>query len=92
MNKPFNFYSDCVNIPQSEVVQLIEMIDNSQSISYKTFIKHCNCFDIFKSLGYVINGNGLKISNDYCVNFNKSKFRGKTCYFFKWSAIEFIFI
>lgn len=34
---------------------------------------------------------GLRMSKDFAVSYWRSKYKGKTCYYFRWSAIEHIF-
>lgn len=90
--KKFKFYVNCVSIPSNQVDDLIDMIDAEHQITYQTFIKNCDCLNMFKALGYCIRGNDLKIKNDFNVSFHKSKFIGNTCYYFRYSAIEHIYL
>ena len=44
-------------------------------------------------LGYETDpGQGLTMKRDYHVGYYVSEFRGETCYYVKWSAIEHIFV
>lgn len=92
----FQFYSSCVNWPRSDVTHgLIPMIADSRGISRETFLKHVCREDlqgIEESLGYDSHWkHGLTMAGDWAVSYHKSKLHGETVYFFKHSAIEYVF-
>jgi hypothetical protein len=93
------FYCNCVNWPRDDVHAeggLCDMIDGARTISRATFCKHVDRNereDLERSLGYAINGRAgeLTIARDYHVSYHRSTLHGKRVYFFKHSAIEFVF-
>jgi len=91
----YQFYNDCVNWPKRDVAALTDMIDSSIDITRKTFLKHVgylNVAPIEAQLGYVSHWKqGLTMAGDWHISYHRSKLRGKRVYFFKWSAIEFVF-
>ena len=93
----YQFYSDCVSWPGDAFApdSLCYMIDNSVDISRKTFLKYINrdeLKNIEESLGYSQHHKqGLIMANDYHVSYHRSKVYGKRCYYFRHSAIEYVF-
>jgi hypothetical protein len=65
------------------------MVDNSREITSQTFFKHVDRKEVEDLLGY---DRHLRISQDYYVQYFKSKYAGKPCYYVVHSAIEYIFI
>jgi hypothetical protein len=87
----YHYYNYCVNWEQKKVNALCDMIDNAKEITRKTFCKHVNkneLAELEEQLGY---GSYLKMKNDYHVNYYRSKLFGKTVYYFRQSAIEYVF-
>jgi len=99
MPKDYDFYCSCVNWPAEDVHAeggLIDMIDNAKDITRDTFVRHISNFSLHeleRSLGYAPSDphSTLTMANDYHVSYHKSKLHGKTVYFFKHSAIEYVF-
>lgn len=92
----FQFYSSCVNWPRMDVdAGLIPMIEESRDITRSTFLRHVDrdeLAELERSLGYENHPRqGLTMAADYCVSYHKSKLHGETVYFFKHSAIEYVF-
>lgn len=91
----YSFYGDCVGWPEDKVNDLTEMIDSAIDISGKTFLKHVNRDDLKAlevALGYSTHPKqGLTMAGDCHVSYHRSKVFGKRCYFFKHSAIEYVF-
>lgn len=88
----FKFITRCVEANGDDIT---EMTEQSKDITAATFKKHCEWVEIAESLGYHT-GNGkpkntLRLENDYAVKFCKSTYQGKPCYYFVWSAIEYVF-
>lgn len=51
--------------------------------------QHCADIDgVFASLGY---GEELKASEDWHISYHRSEYNGLSCFYFVWSAYEFIF-
>jgi len=46
-----------------------------------------------RSLGYEtrVGYHGLRLGKDYAATFHRSTWKGETCYYVRWSAIEYIF-
>ena len=89
---PYEFYSDCVGWPRSKVNDLIECVDRARSITYQTFCKNVGIEAVKEFEQYHGYDRFLRLKDDWAVSFNKSKIFGKTCYFIKWSGIEYVWI
>ncbi len=94
----FKFFNNCVNWDLRDVHRsggLCDMIDAATVISRKTFLKHVDresIQEIEKSLGYTLNARqGLTMAGDYHVSFHRSKLHGRRVYYFRHSAIEYVF-
>lgn len=85
----FQFVTDCV----SSTCELItDMVDSSREITYKTFFKYVSLSEVANMLGYETDPRkGLTIKNDWHVGYYKSVYRGKPCYYVRWSGIEYVF-
>lgn len=95
----FAYYTNCVHWPLNDVHNtggLIEMIDNAQDIQRKTFVSHVDQKDLHmleKALGYETHHRrGLTMAADWHVSYHKSKLHGHTVYYFRHSAIEYVFV
>ena len=73
------FYSDCVSWPKSKVNLLDAIIDEAITITRKTFLKHTHSPEYEEMI------------NDNCTDFYRSKLLGVRVYYFRHSAIEYIF-
>ncbi len=91
MKKEYSFFTSCVGYPQNKVNDLYNMIDAAIDIKPKTFFQYVDRKEVEQMLGYDKIKDVLKIDEDYSVSFHRSKFKGKRCYYVRWSAIEFIF-
>jgi len=74
---------------------LISMIDNSIEITRRTFLSKVDR-DEFENLtsrlGYSLHLKwGLTMKDDFHVTYHRSKLRGERVYYFRHSAIEYIF-
>ena len=71
------------------------MIDRAIEVSRRTFLKHVHRDDLGELealLGYEDHPRrGLTMAGDYHVSYHRSKLHGKTVYYFKHSAIEYVF-
>jgi len=90
MAKSFNnFLGNCIGLNGDSINR---MKDDSVSITRKTFLKYVP-YSIMKdmetSLGY---DNNLRMASDWHVSYHKSTYKGRPCYYFCWSAIEYIFV
>jgi hypothetical protein len=90
----YNFYSNCVNWP-GKVADLSQMIDNNIDITRRTFLQYVNreeLAEIERDLSYEKHpSQGLTMAGDYHVSYHRSKLRGKRVYYFRHSAIEYVF-
>lgn len=83
----------CVECSQSDVPDLHDMCNRGREISYKTFAHRVDISKVAQKLGYVVRPDqkGLRLSQDWCVRFYRSMWKGRPCYYMNWSAIEYIF-
>ena len=94
----YNFYSDCVSWPEPAEKEggLMDMIDNAIDITRKTFLQHINREDLQileDALSYSKHPRqGLTMAADWAVSYHRSKLHGKRVYYFRHSAIEYVFI
>ena len=92
----YHFFSSCVAWPYERVDALHEIIDNAIDITRNTFLKHVDregLKEIEESLGYESHpAKGLTMAGDYHVSYARSSINGYRVYFFKHSAIEYVFI
>lgn len=90
----YKFHSDCVSWPHGQRT-LRAIIDNARSITRRTFLQHVDraqLSDIEANLGFAKHPRqGLTMAADWAVTYHRSRLRGKTVYYFRSSAIEFIF-
>ncbi len=82
----FHYKICCVDAPNGKVIN--DMVDIAKQIKINTFFRHVSRKEVSELLGY---DKYLKISQDYCVSFWKSKFMGEPCYYVEHSRIEYIY-
>ena len=91
-----SYYSACVNWPRDAVLSLHRMIERNLEVSRRTFLKHVDRGELARleaSLGYTDHPKrGLTMAADWHVTYHRSKVFGKTCYYLRWSAIEYVFV
>ncbi len=95
----FTYKTNCVNYPDTYQTQDIEplhdMIDNAIDITRETFLQHVDRQDLLTqelNLSYSAHWKqGLTMSADWAVSYHRSKLFGKRVYYFRQSAIEYIF-
>jgi hypothetical protein len=87
----FQYLTCCVN---SDAKSIGDMVDAAIDITYRTMMKHCpGLIDWAVSVGYVRHpSQGLTLKGDWAVSYHRSKYRGRRCYYVRWSAIEYIFV
>jgi hypothetical protein len=91
----YRFSHTCVDTPESDVPELSRMIGEAVDISRGTFMQHCgeSAREVFRQLGYAGHPKqGLTAAADFHISYHRDTWYGKRCYFFRWSAIEHIFI
>ena len=89
----FRFLTNCVGVPKPDVPDLISMIDEAVKITRRTFLKYADRGQLARlehDLGYF--KGGLTMAKDCHVSYHRSTYKGKRCYYFRHSAIEYIFI
>jgi hypothetical protein len=90
------YYNNCVNWDRDDVDAeggLCEMVDNAIDITRSTFLKHVDrdsLQEVERNLGYPMGR--LRMSGDFAVQYYRSKLHDTTVYFFKHSAIEYVFL
>jgi hypothetical protein len=93
--KRYTYYRDCVSWPREDVHEtggLCDMIASANTITRRTFLKHVSKADM-KQLEDVFGyDRTLPMARDWHVSYHRSKLHGKRCYFFKHSAIEYVFV
>ena len=94
----FRYFNNCVNWDREDVWNpggLSDMIDSGLDIGRQTFLKHVSrgsLRDVERNLGYEAHPKqGLTMAADWHVSYHRGKLHGETVYFFKHSAIEYVF-
>lgn len=87
------FVTNCVGSTAREITP---MVDAAKDITRRTFRKHVDTQELLGielSLGYAHHPKrGLTMAGDWSVSYHKSTFKGRPCWFFRWSAIEYVFV
>lgn len=92
MTARLTFQRCCVGWPREFVPDLSAMIDQAETITRRTFLRHCDPASIAADLGYSAHpAQGLTMAGDWAVSYHRSTYRGARVYFFAWSAIEHVF-
>jgi hypothetical protein len=99
MTARYHFLARCVEWPAADVNAeggLCDMIAQAVSISRESFARHTDPAErriIESNLGYSIHGSPYRLTmgKDPHVTYHRSLLHGVRCYFFKWSAIEYVF-
>jgi len=89
----YQYYCNCVDWPREDVNALTEMIDKERAISRRVFVTHVRRSDLLcleRLMGYTMGT--LTMAGDWHVQYYKSKYKGNTAYYFKHSAIEYVFL
>ena len=90
------FFCNCVGWDRDDVPSLHDMIEAERDITRRTFLRHVNKEDqaeLELRLSYApyARGSILTMCRDYAVSYHRSKLHGSTVYYFKHSAIEYVF-
>ena len=87
------FLTDCVH---SDGPSINAMTAVAKPITFRTMMRVVGEAFINKQweLGYDTyrKRGGLRMSKDFAVSYFKSVYQGRPCYYFRWSAIEHIFV
>lgn len=96
--KRMHYFDNCVGWNPKDVWNkggLSDMIDNATDVSRKIFLKHIDLKEIetmAENMGYAAHyKNGLTMAGDYAISYHRSKLHGKRVYYFRHSAIEYVF-
>jgi len=97
--RKYRYYKSCVDFSVAEANRpdgLISMIDKNIEITRRTFLSKVyrdEFEDLSSRLGYSLHKKwGLTMKDDFHVTYHRSQLRGKRVYYFRHSAIEYIFI
>jgi len=89
------FLCNCVDTCRADVAALHEMINGAKDITRRTFLQHVDRDDmetLEAELGYASHpSRGLTMAADWHVSYHRSHWNGRTCYYFRWSGIEYYF-
>lgn len=93
MAKKWYFHTTCIH---SDGKSITDMQGVAKDITYRTLRKHLGdeLTGQEKILGYDTGyeRGGLRMSNDWAVQFKSSTYQGKPCLYFAHSHIEYIFL
>ena len=89
------YLTNCIG---SDGASIQHMTDIARDITRKTFLQYVDRASLTaleQELGYALptarNGE-LTMARDWHVSYHKSVYRGRRCVYFRWSAIEHIFV
>lgn len=86
-------YLGCVNdIFHEDREAFYDMVDRGHEIEAEEFDELCHGLDEFATVRGYDECPGLDIRSDYGVTFYKSKYRGETCAYIRWSGYEYVWI
>ena len=86
------YLSDCVGWPRGKVDHLNEMIDDAMDVTRRTFLKHVDRDELAALEAYLGYTRDFHMASDWHVSYHRSKLCGFTVYYFRQSAIEYVFI
>lgn len=89
------YIGSCVTVGDTPegLENLNRMVEDSQAITYRTMLKHCDLLPFAACMGYDKHPNqGLTLKNDWHVGYYKSHWGNKVCYYLVHSAIEYIWV
>jgi hypothetical protein len=89
--RKFQYLTNCVG---SDGPSITAMQEQSREVTRKTFQRHVEGLsEIEQRFGYFQHpSQGLTMKNDWHVRYYKSVYRGRPCYYFDHSRIEYIFV
>lgn len=95
---PYRYYRSCVSWPDADVNAddgLCAMVDAARDITRRTLALHVDADqlrELERALGYSHPpAPGMSMADDYHVSYHRSRLHGRRVYFFKHSAIEYVF-
>ena len=91
MMKKTEYIGCCVSLPAGFIH---ELVDNMRYIQYTTVVRHVSCeqlSDAFPQYDWKgRKGNGLRLEDDFAVQFGTSTVKGRKYYVVIHSSIEYI--
>lgn len=92
MAADYRYACNCTDLNDGRPIH--EMVEAAVDVTYRTVLKHClGLLDWAVQQGYSRHPNqGLTLKADWAVSFHKSTFKGRPCYYVRWSAIEYIWV
>ena len=94
----FRFLCSCVDWPPNDIDTeggLSDMIQDARDITRRTFLLHVDrdeLRNVEQSLSYSEHpSQGMTMAGDWHVSYHRSKLHGRTVYYFRHSAIEYVF-
>lgn len=91
--KRYRFETTCVTARGKDILRMREL---AETVTYRTFLSHC--FDVLpyaRGLGYaraVHQGSGITLKRDWHVDYYRSLYQGRPCYYLVHSGIEHIWV
>lgn len=89
------YLCSCVDLTQqTDIDGLTKMIEVAQEVKYETMLSRCQgLLDWALKHQYEMDRrHGLTLRQDWHVSYYKSTILGESCFFLRWSAIEFIWV
>jgi hypothetical protein len=89
MTKKYKYRTNCVDSDDSEAITT--MVDSSKDTTFESFAKNCDYIPTADKLGYVSGATPRRMHQDRHVTYRKSRYKGKLCFYFAHSGIEYVF-
>ena len=90
--KRYHYKTSCVN---STAEAINSMTEQATDVTLATLRRHCvGLREWEEAMKYDVGNQrgGLRLKNDWAVNFHKSIYEGKPCYYIQHSRIEYIWV
>ena len=91
MTRPV-YCNNCVSWPRRYVADLTDLCDSARDIKRETFLRRVGAeatAALERSLGY--SRTGLRMADDWHVQYRTGRLFGHRVYFVIWSGIEYVF-
>jgi hypothetical protein len=92
--KTFHFEIRCIEAKDRDIQ---EMVNQAQPITYRTFFSHVPLEEVLSLFPGIYNKHGnlyqnyFTIKRDWAVQYFKSRYQNRRCYYLTQSGIEYIF-
>jgi hypothetical protein len=90
-----HFVTDCTHAEGEDITVMKAMAHAIKRSTFMGHVPYAEMREIEKNLGYWVHGCGhrhLTMRKDPHVGYYRSRYRGRDCVYFTWSAIEHIFV